>query len=76
MENINNTWARADMEFLFKCLRRLPRVLRPRATLGTSMAQDFKSTQSPRKKIKTKMASLFRNIVRLKFTKLLEVWLQ
>ena len=36
------------------------------------MARKFKSTRSTRKKIKTKMASHFRDIVRLKFTKLLE----
>ena len=36
------------------------------------MARKFKSTRSTRKKIKTKMASHFRDIVRIKFTKLLE----
>jgi len=36
------------------------------------MARKFKSTRSTRKKIKTKMASYFRDILRLKFTKLLE----
>ena len=40
--------------------------------LGTSIARDFKSTWSQRKKSRTKMPSLFHNIVRLKFTKLLE----
>ena len=54
--------------------RRLPRVLRPRAT----WAQVWREILNPREvhaKRKTKMASLFRNIVRLKFTKLLEFWL-
>ena len=36
------------------------------------MARKFKSTRSTRKKIKTKMASHFRDIVRIKFTKLLD----
>ena len=36
------------------------------------MARKFKSTRSTRKKIKTKTASHFRDIVRIKYTKLLE----
>ena len=52
-------------------LRWLPRVLRPRA----SWALVWREILNPREvhaKNKTKMASLFRNIVRLKLTKLLE----
>ena len=68
-------YAQRVFELLIKILRWLPRVLRPRA----KWVLVFREILNPREvhaKIKTKMASLFCNIVRLKLTKLLEFWLQ
>ena len=64
----------AIMDVLPWYLRRLPTVLRPRAT----WAQAWREILNPREvhAKRKNMASLFRNIVRLKFTKLLEFWLQ
>ena len=56
-------------------LRRLPRVLRPRAT----WVQVWREILNPREvhaKKKNKDGFPFRNIVQLKFTKLLEFWPQ